>query len=132
MVGTSGRSRQRFLPVTASARSLPAFMCGTDGVVEHELDLAAEQVVQRRARALVGHVRHLDAGVGLEQLAHQVRQAARPVEPKLSVPGFAFASATSSATLFAGTEGCTTSTVWLSAISDTGARSLIGSKASFL
>ena len=29
MVGVSGRSRQRFMPVAASARSLPAFTCGT-------------------------------------------------------------------------------------------------------
>ena len=34
-----------------------------------------------------------------------------PAEPKLSVPGFALASAISSCTFVAGTEGCTTTTM---------------------
>ena len=31
IVGTSGKLRERFLPVTASARNLPSSMCGTAG-----------------------------------------------------------------------------------------------------
>ncbi len=51
-----------------------------------------------------------------------------PPDPKFSCPGFAFASAMSSATVFAGTEGCTTSTWPALATIDTGAKSAMGSK----
>ncbi len=63
-VGTSGSTDERFAVVTASARSLPAWMCGSTGVMVSKdiVDLAAEQVGGQRAAALVGHVQHLDAG----------------------------------------------------------------------
>jgi hypothetical protein len=54
-VGTSGRLARRALPVTASARSLPDWMCCMYGRrrAEGHVDLGAQQVLQRRARALV-------------------------------------------------------------------------------
>ena len=46
-----------------------------------------------------------------------------PGEPTVSVPGFALASAITSFTVFAGTEGCTAITSVTSDISDTGSKS---------
>jgi len=43
-------------------------------VDEHDLDLAAEQVLQRRRAALVGDVHQIDAGQGFEQLGRQVHR----------------------------------------------------------
>ena len=45
-------------------------------VVEHEEDVAAEQVVHGGRRAAVGHMVELDAGHGLEQGGRQVRGGA--------------------------------------------------------
>ena len=72
---------------------------------EHELDLAAEQVGHRARGSLVRHVHHLQAEVQLEQFHRQVvrrRVAGRGV---VELAGLAFTSATSSATLRAGTDG---------------------------
>jgi len=52
-----------------------------------------------------------------------------PPEPKLSLPGCAFASAISSPTLFAATDGCTTSTCPALAIIEIGAKSVNTSNA---
>ena len=46
-----------------------------------------------------------------------------PADAKVTSPGFAFASATSSCAVSAGTEGCTTSTSGVVASSETGAKS---------
>ena len=59
-VGRSGRAGSRFAPVVASARSLPALICGRGGdVVEHHVHLAAEKVGHRRAAPLYGICRML-------------------------------------------------------------------------
>ena len=50
-----------------------------------------------------------------------------PAEPKVSLPGFALASAISSVTVFAGTDGCTTSTRGATCVRLTGAKSFTGS-----
>jgi hypothetical protein len=50
-----------------------------------------------------------------------------PDEAKVTLPGSARASASSSATEFAFTDGCTTSTLDSETSADTGSRSLIGS-----
>ena len=52
-----------------------------------------------------------------------------PPEPKLSLPGCDLASAISSFTFFAGTDGCTTSTCPALAIIEIGAKSVNASKA---
>jgi hypothetical protein len=44
-------------------------------VVEHQLDLPAEQVLHRGRAALVGHVHHVDLGLGFEQLAGKMAGA---------------------------------------------------------
>ena len=49
---------------------------GRGQVVELRVDLAGDHVVQRRARAAVGHVHHVGIGQRLEQLAVQVADAA--------------------------------------------------------
>src|SRR5262249_11980713 len=41
--------------------------------VEHDLHLTADQVGERRRRAAVRHVKHVDTGHHLEQLASEVR-----------------------------------------------------------
>ena len=58
MVGTSGSAGERCGEVTAIARRLPALTCVDRGgqVVEHERDLAADEVVHGRRRSPVGHV----------------------------------------------------------------------------
>lgn len=50
-------------------------------------------------------------------------EVAVPDEAIDSMPGFAFASATSSATAFAGTDGCTSSTFGIDTTCATGAKS---------
>ncbi len=54
-----------------------------------------------------------------------------PGEPKLSSPGFDFASATNSATLFAGTLGLATRMLGTSATSEIGMKSFVGFSARF-
>ena len=44
--------------------------------VEHELNLTADQVGERRRAAAIGHVAGLDAGLQVQQLAGQMRQSA--------------------------------------------------------
>src|SRR5256885_13594261 len=55
-----------------------------------------------------------------------------PAEAKLSVPGFAFASAISSRTVRTGVEGWTTRILGVEATRLTGAKSATGSKGRFL
>ena len=75
----SGNASERVAVVTASARSLPALMYsiedGHGG--EHHLHLPAEQIGERRRRAAIGHVDHVDAGHHLEQLAGHMAPAFR-------------------------------------------------------
>ncbi len=96
---------------------------------EHERDLAGEHVHQRLACAFIRNVRELYTGSRFEQRARKMARApvaARSIGERM--PGFAFASAIRSFTLFAGREGCTTSRKGASASSDTGTRSFCGSK----
>ena len=46
-------------------------------IIEHDIDAARDQIVQRRRTALVGHVQHVDAGDGLEQFGDQMRRGTR-------------------------------------------------------
>ena len=76
--GTSGRDAKRSLVVTASGRSFPAAISGSAGPrsAEHQLDIAADQIVERRRRATIGHVRHFDAGHAAEQRGGQMMEGA--------------------------------------------------------
>ena len=56
---------------------------------------------------LVGHVVHLGLRHVHEKLGRHVKRAAGPLEAYTALSGFALIHATSSATFFAGTDGCT-------------------------
>ena len=45
-------------------------------VVEHDVDAAGDEVVERGPGAAIGHVQHLDAGHALEQLAGEMDRGA--------------------------------------------------------
>ena len=47
-----------------------------DDLVEHDLDLAFEQIGDRRRVAAIRHVQHVDAGHHLEQFAGEMRRRA--------------------------------------------------------
>ena len=51
---------------------------------------------------------HVDAAVLLKSLAREMRRDAGATDANVRPPGFAFASAISSWTFFAGSAGCTT------------------------
>ena len=97
-------------------------------IVEHHVDMAAEQVGHRRREALVGDVDEIDLGRELEHLAGQMRRGADPGrgEADLASP---FAEATSSFSDDARNFGCATSTSGCEAMIETGAKAS-GSKPS--
>ena len=76
----SGAAGLRFAVVTASAAhgALLDERQDRGGVAEQHLDVAGEQIVHRRRRRLVGHVRHLDAGQALQQLGAEMMHRAGP------------------------------------------------------
>ena len=80
MVGRSGSSGQRLAVETAIGRIEPRFgeRLRRRQIVDHQLHAAGDQVGQRRRAALVGHMRHLDAGHRLEQFGRDMRGAAEP------------------------------------------------------
>ena len=62
--GTLGSAARRAVVVTAIGAQLSGGdKIGSAGpkIGEHELDISGDQIVQRRRRAVIGHVRHLDA-----------------------------------------------------------------------
>ena len=59
-------------------------------VEDAHLHLAAEQVVDRGRRALVGHVHDLDARLDLQQLARKVRDAAGAGRAVVDLAGIRF------------------------------------------
>ena len=89
----SGSASERVAVVTASARSLPALTCsiGRRHGVEHHLHLPGEQVGERRRRAAIRHVDHVDAGHHLEQLAGHMDELPLPADAMLILPGLALA-----------------------------------------
>ena len=72
----SGMAAARVFVVTPSARILPALISGTEDckVGEHDLYSAAHQIDLSIHHRLVGHVHHLDAGHGAEQLGIEVER----------------------------------------------------------
>jgi hypothetical protein len=79
-------------------------------VLERRVDLAAEQVGDRRAAALVRDVQAGRAALEPEQLAVRWSLEPLPDEAKLILPGFAFSYATTSASDLCGDAAGTTST----------------------
>ena len=81
MVGTSGSAGSRCADDTASARTRPAAAArGERHDVEHHVDVAGDEVLQRRRGAAVMHVRDVDAGELLELLAGRWPEPPRPCD----------------------------------------------------
>ena len=59
-------------------------------LVEHQVDIAGEQVVDRRRGALIGHMRQLGAGDGLKQLGGRVRGGANALRGIIDLAGIGF------------------------------------------
>ena len=78
------------------------------GRIDHVVDLAGNERGLRRRRAFVRNVHGVDAGRGVEHDAEQMLRRTTPPEPKLSLPGFALAIATSSFGELAGELASTT------------------------
>src|ERR1700730_18145545 len=113
MVGTSGRADERCALNTASARSFPSLICGTAG----ESTTHAIGVWPPRVDWVAGAQQLKGAGTGSVAPSESVNNSPDsegvvpfPAEAKLYLPGLALMSATSSWTLFAGSDGLTTST----------------------
>ena len=77
---------------------------GRGQVVELRVDLAGDHVVQRRARATVGHVHHVGIGQRLEQLAVQMADAAGAGRGVAVLARLFLSSVMNSARVLAGTE----------------------------
>ena len=88
MVGVSGSAGDRVADVTASARNLPALICGSDGGRLSNMSCTWPPIRSCSAgrAALVRDVRHLHAGHHLEQLAREMdrRAVARRREIELA------------------------------------------------
>ena len=74
IVGMSGSSAIRLARGRRDDPDPVAAVQLQDGaeVAEHRIDMPAGEIVHRRRRALVGHVRDLDAGTALEQLEREM------------------------------------------------------------
>ncbi|MNC84601.1 hypothetical protein D3C83_01590 [compost metagenome] len=126
MAGTCGRSRRRAAAVTPSARSLSARMCG----MPVETGAKNTEVSPEVAAVSAGPPPLYDT-CSIFTLTRPLKYSAArcvplpvPAEEKLIAPGRAFASATSSRTERAGSEGCTVSTKAEEARCVTGAKSV--------
>src|SRR5262249_26869722 len=76
-VGTSGSDGLRSALETASARSVPSdILVRRCKLPEHDVDVAGDQVGQRRTAAAIWHVADSHARHRLEQLAGQMRGGA--------------------------------------------------------
>src|SRR5260370_21962048 len=67
-----GRYRQR------AQSTRPHLLDRFDNGGEHDLHLTGDEIGDRGAAATIGHMNHIDAGHGLEQLARQVQRGALP------------------------------------------------------
>ena len=93
-------------------------------VLNIDVDPARDDVIERQRHAAIGHVRHLDAGHALEQLARtDAVEVPVPDEAKVILPRFALAWAMNSMTDLAGEEFGTTMRLGYWQISETGAKS---------
>ena len=107
-VGTSGSADERLAVVTASARSLPALMCGSTGVIVSKdiVTWPPSRSVASGPLPLYGMWTQLGAGQVLELRADQVLRRAVAVGAVAQLAGLApWPVATSSATFLAGVAG---------------------------
>ena len=125
-MGSSGAAGERFALVTASALSLPLFTCGIADSIVSNISAAWPPMTSVSAGALplYGTWFILTPAMELKSSAERCVDWPLPEEAKLSVPGFALASAISSATFFAGRAGLTTITSGPLVSCETGTKSL--------
>ena len=112
--------------VTASARSLPAFTCGSTAATLANImsTSPASSAVVAGAPPLYGTWTTFTPAMTLNISPAMWKPLPLLAEAKLSLPGCALASAISSSTFFAGTAGFTTSTNGPVASMLTGSKSL--------
>ena len=79
-------------------------------VEDAHLHLAADEVVHRRRRALVGHVHEIDLRLGLEQLAREVRDAAAAGRAEVHLAGILLRILDQLGDAATGSDGCTART----------------------
>jgi hypothetical protein len=129
IVGTSGNAGARFVEVTAIARSLPALMCGiAEGRLSNMIcTWPPSRSVIAGAEPLYGTCDICTPVITLNSSPDKWIDVPLPLEAKLIAPGLSFASLINSATVFAGTEGCATSTFGTPATRMTGAKSFAAS-----
>src|ERR1035437_3369772 len=126
MVGMSGAVARRLMLLTPRARILPACTCGSavSGPLNDMVIWPATTSVMAWPPLLYGT--WISATLVIESNSAPARCVgpAIPADPYVSSPRLFLASAISSLTDFAGTDGCTTSIMGVVPISMTGAMSL--------
>ncbi len=98
MVGTSGKSGQRVLPVTASARNSPDFSARADrtGGGGDEVDVAGQHAGDRGRLAAIQHVQGLILRSGCRAVRPWCAGSSRRLpEPYFNSPGLFLASSIS-------------------------------------
>ena len=112
MLGTSGSAGDRALLVTASPRSLPSLICGTAGGSElNAIGVCPrERRRDRLTRAVERHVHKVEPERQAEARRSDAAACRCRAMRSCTCSGLALISATSSFTLWAGSEGWTEST----------------------
>ena len=92
--------------MTARMRSLPSFASGRRRQPSKaNRRMAGDHRGRRRTAPSVGYVHDVEAERHAQLFAQEVSWRAKARRPKLYLPGLALMRVTSSATVFAGTEG---------------------------
>ena len=127
-VGTSGRALERCGATSASARSLPALMCGAAAgmPMNTRCTLPLSTSCIARFTPLYGMCTRLVPATRLKSSPARWFEVPAPPEPKLSAPGLAFTVAINSFKS-PGMEGCVIITFGTVATRLIGARSFTGS-----
>src|SRR5512143_2560908 len=134
MVGNSGSACERREVVTATGRSLPDFTCGiaAGNVANMSCTWPDNSATSAGPPPLYGTWTMSIPAIDLSISPARCDELPTPAEGKLSAPGFDFASAIRSFTVFTGDDGCTTRMLGVTATRLTGAKSFTGSNGSFL
>src|SRR5580765_8363399 len=130
MVGTSGRTADRCLAETASARSLPSLIIGTAGGIDEKMIGVWPPTADWIAGPAPGNgtCTRSSPNVSLNSSPDRCGVVPTPAWAKLLyLPGLALIRSTSSLTFVDGTDGCTLKRFGASAATVTGAKSLYGS-----
>ena len=90
--------------------AVPDVVQGVRGIVEHQLDVAGEQIGDGRRRAPVGHVGDPHAGEDLEPLDREMLRAAGAGRSEIELVRVGLRKAINSGTFATGTFGLATNT----------------------